>query len=114
MSITLQGEIIVGVRYRLKDVRMGVGGTVVIESEHDYHAPFELPEPIAGPIHRVRWSDKKYVANCHGCGKISKPYKRKGEPALFSWAHFHRCGQLSMQEINELSRRTNWRARRSS
>lgn len=99
-------ELLVGVRFRYEDVRAATGNTIVLELDgeqwkrKDHRMVIELPSPVSGPI--FRWQDpdsKKYQAYCGGCTDTeglegvasSKWYERKNEPALFTWAHNHRC-----------------------
>lgn len=95
-------DVLVGPRYRAKDVRAGVHGVVLevgmgmitLDQEGWRTAvPGEtrfVPAPISGPIVRIA-VDTLWVARCEGCGQAAKPYRRRREPAMLGWAHAHRC-----------------------
>lgn len=104
-------EVLVGLRYRLEDVRAGAS-SVVLEAgrggfevqAQDHHSPCALPTPIAGPI--VRDGGPPFVARCLACGGSSGPYRRKNAPTLWRWAQNHRCvDAATLQALFERSGR---------
>ncbi len=74
-----------GIPWRDNAVRVGVGGTFVIEAR-----------PIAGPIdlfvfHTPGQDDHHCHAVCQGCDESSPTYSLPKRRAAMQWGHRHRC-----------------------
>ena len=112
-------DLIVGPRYNTADTRAGGHGTVVLEVNALFatgiQPTIELPVPVAGPIARIelpegdyrskQWG--RYFAQCLSCLSKGRFYRRKNEPAMFKWAHAHRC-EMTARQIRPKSK--GWRA----
>lgn len=102
-------DVIIGPRYRYEDVRPGAGGSIVLEVNGENWRgrqrrgdPVKIPLPMSGPIHRRQTGDdpRRWYACCAQCGRMSKPYVRQNERAMFQWGHQHRCLRRSPKDYN--------------